>query len=125
VSIFGNIAGALVVDRVGRKPLLLFAFTGCICCLSIEAAMLALYADAGTNKAGLGVAIAAIYLFMVFYTPGVDCNIAVYLGELFPNHLRSKGVTLAFTVYALTNLVYLQVAATAFANIGWKFYLVS
>jgi hypothetical protein len=28
-------------------------------------------------------------------------------------------------VVALTDLVYLQVTATAFANIGWKFYLVS
>lgn len=125
VSIFGNLCGALVVDRVGRKPLMLWAFIGCTCCLSLEAAMIAVYAEAGTNKVGLGFALFASYAFSVFYTPGVDCVNAIFLGELFPNHLRAKGVTAALVVYALTDLVYLQVAPTAFENVGWKFYLVS
>lgn len=48
----------------------------------------------------------------------------VYYSELFPNHIRSKGVALAIATLALTDLVYLQATSTAFANIGWKFFLV-
>ncbi|OQV06790.1 hypothetical protein CLAIMM_11315 [Cladophialophora immunda] len=123
VSIFGNLGGALVVDRFGRKPLMLWAFIGCCFCLTLEAAMVARYAAAGTNKVGLGFALFASYAFSVFYTPGIDCNNAIFLGELFPNHIRAKAVTLCLVVYALTDLVYLQVAPTAFEHVGWKFYL--
>ena len=47
-----------------------------------------------------------------------------YLGEMFPTHIRSKGYSLAMSVLALANVVYTQAAPTAFATIGWKFYLV-
>lgn len=41
------------MDKVGRKPLMLFGVAGCGVCLAIEAAIVATYADAGTNKAAL------------------------------------------------------------------------
>ena len=47
-----------------------------------------------------------------------------YLGEMFPTHIRSKGYSLAMSVLALSNVVYTQAAPTAFATIGWKYYLV-
>jgi len=48
----------------------------------------------------------------------------VFYSELFPNHIRAKGVCLSMATIALTDLVYLQATTTAFANIGWRFYLV-
>lgn len=65
------------------------------------------------------------YFFLAFYSVGVDVCGVVFYGELFPNHLRSKGTSAAFTVVALADLVYLQATATAFENIGWKYFLVS
>jgi hypothetical protein len=65
------------------------------------------------------------YLFLLFYGCGIDCAGVVFYSELFPNHLRAKGVAMAIATIALTDLVYLQATATAFANIGWKFFLVS
>lgn len=47
-----------------------------------------------------------------------------YLGEIFPTHLRAKGVCLGVAMISLMNVMWLQAAPTAFANIGWKFYLV-
>jgi hypothetical protein len=41
------------MDRVGRKPLMLFGVLGCGICLAVEAAIVATYAEAGTNKAAL------------------------------------------------------------------------
>lgn len=120
--------------------------------LSIEAAMISLYAEAGTNKAGLGVGVAAFYVFLIIYSLGgalrrpfpstktfqlcqlyhandwiciVDVAGVVFYSELFPNHIRAKGVALCVMSIALTDLVYLQATAEAFANIGWRFYLVS
>jgi len=67
--------------------------------------------------------VAAFYLFLAVYSVGVDVAGVVFYSELFPNHIRGKGVCLSIATIALTDLVYLQATATAFANIGWKFYL--
>ena len=69
--------------------------------------------------------VAMFYLFLAVYSMGVDVAGVVFYSELFPNHIRAKGVCLSMATVALTDLVYLQVTTTAFANIGWKFYLVS
>lgn len=68
---------------------------------------------------------AMFYLFLAVYSMGVDVAGVVFYSELFPNHIRAKGVCLSMATVALTDLVYLQATTTAFANIGWRFYLVS
>ena len=98
---------------------------GCCITLIIEAAMIASFGAVGTNKAGLGVGVMALYLFIAIYGLGVDVGGYVFYSEIWPNHLRSKGLALAVATNALTDLVYLQVTPTAFENIGWKFFLVS
>ena len=64
------------------------------------------------------------YLFLAVYSMGVDVAGVVFYSELFPNHIRAKGVCLSMATVALTDLVYLQATTTAFANIKWRFYLV-
>lgn len=53
VGIVFNAVGAVFMDKVGRKPLMLFGVAGCGACLIVEAAIVATYADEGTNKAAL------------------------------------------------------------------------
>lgn len=48
-----NAVGAFFLDRIGRKPLMIFGVAGCCVCLIIEAAIVATYADAATNKPAL------------------------------------------------------------------------
>lgn len=124
VGVIFNAVGAALLDNVGRRPLMIFGVAGCAVCLIIEAAMVAEYADEGTNKAGLGVAVAAFYLFLAVYSIGIDVAGVCFYSELFPNNMRSKGICLSMATIAITDLVYLQATSTAFANIGWKFYLV-
>lgn len=102
---------------------MLTGVSGCCVCLILEAAMVANYAAAGTNKAGLGVGVFAFYAFLAVYSIGIDVAGVVFYSELFPNHIRAKGISLSIATIALTDLVYLQATTTAFANIGWKFYL--
>lgn len=78
VGIIANLLGAAVLDRLGRKPLLLFGLVGCCICLSLEAAMVSLFAEAGTNKAGLQMGVAASYLFLFVYSMGIDVSYSDY-----------------------------------------------
>jgi Sugar (and other) transporter len=89
-AIIGNVIGATVMDRVGRKPLMIFGVSGCAFWLIIEAAMVANFSGTG-NSAGLAVGVAALFLFETVYSCGVDVAGIVFYSELFPNHLRAKG----------------------------------
>ncbi|KIX03849.1 uncharacterized protein Z518_07402 [Rhinocladiella mackenziei CBS 650.93] len=125
VPIIGNLIGALIMDKVGRRPLMLLGLGGCAIFLSIEAAMVASFVGPGKahNDAGLNMGVAALYCFIFCYAIGIDVAGIVFFGEMFPNHIRSKGFSLSVGTKAITDLVYLEAASTAFANIGWKFFL--
>ncbi|KEF53482.1 uncharacterized protein A1O9_10457 [Exophiala aquamarina CBS 119918] len=124
----GNIVGSLILDKVGRRPLIILGFSGCLVALCIESALVAIYAtpvpQVDPNMAGIRAAVAMLYVFQVFYGMGIDVPLWPYCAELFPNHVRAKGMAVCTTTVALPSLVYLEVASTAFANIGWKFYMV-
>ncbi|OAL34542.1 hypothetical protein AYO20_06172 [Fonsecaea nubica] len=124
---FANLFGAVIIDRVGRRLLMLGGIFGCCLCLIIEAAIVAKFASpvpATPNLPALRAGVAMLYLFLLCYGCGVDVGGVVFYSEVFPNHIRARGVAMAICVTSLADLIYLQVAATAFANIGWKFFLV-
>lgn len=54
----------------------------------------------------------------------VDATTYVYCSEIFPSHIRARGVAFSLAVLFLTAMVYLEAAPTAFAQVGWKYYLV-
>ncbi|KAL4889099.1 general substrate transporter [Aspergillus ambiguus] len=118
---------AAIMDRLGRRPLMIFGVSACCVCLIIEAAIISIYASpipANPNTSALAMGVAAFYIFLAVYSVGIDVCGTVFYSELFPNHIRSKGCSLAIAALAITDLVYLQATTTAFANIGWKFFLV-
>ncbi|KAB8268137.1 general substrate transporter [Aspergillus minisclerotigenes] len=123
IAFLGNFVGSWIVDRIGRKAILLFAFAGCFTCVLLEGVMVALYADSD-NAAGKNAGVAFLYLFLVFYGTGIDVGTYVYLGEMFPNHIRVKGVGLSLAAMNVAATIYLSVTSIAIASIGWKFFLV-
>lgn len=112
VGTAGSSISALAVDRVGRKPLLMIGLAGCAVFMSIEAAMVALYTKEGTNKAGLTMGVAATYIFLLFETIAYDGAGIVLFSEIYPSHLRARGLALSIATVALVDLVYLEVAET-------------
>ena len=100
-------------------------FVGCAVSLAILTAMQAVYAPDGTNKVGLGWAVAALYMIVIFYCLGVEACGNSFYTEVFPTHIRAKGVCFTFFVNSSANLLYLEVAPTALQTIRWKFLLVS
>ena len=124
VSIPFCLFGAFLADIIGRRPIMLTGIGGCCLCLIVEAAAVK-YFTANTTRKDLGaLGTAALFLFNAVYNVGVDVGGNVFYSEVFPNHIRSKGVALVNMVLALSDLVYLQVTPYAFANIGRKFFLV-
>ncbi|KAH8702278.1 general substrate transporter [Talaromyces proteolyticus] len=124
LAFVGNLGGSFIMDRFGRRKLLLTGLAGCIVCLCIEAAMVAEYAEAGTNKAGLGVGVAALFAFLLFFSMGMDAATWVIISEIFPNFIRAKGIALAVASKSAINILYLQFTPQGFSNLGWKYFLI-
>lgn len=122
ISIGANVGGMLIVDRFSRPKYIAFGVLGCMATLIVEAALVANFVG-GTNTAALQACVAMFFVFQVFYGICLDGTQFSYLGEIFPTHLRAKGMCLGMSMISLMNIVWLQSAPVAFITIGWKFYL--
>ncbi|CAO2648550.1 Nn.00g078170.m01.CDS01 [Neocucurbitaria sp. VM-36] len=112
-----------LVDLFPRNKYIAAGIFGCMVTLILEAALVAEFVPSN-NLAALRAAVAMLYIFQVPYSLCLDGTQFAYLGELFPTHLRAKGVSLGVATISFTNIIWLQAAPTAFITIGWKFYLV-
>jgi len=123
VGAMGASVNALIVDQVGRVKLLALGGYLLAAVLSIECALQKFYL--GSNyKPGESAAVAFFFIFIACYSTSVDCVVYVYNAEIWPTHLRSKGVTFGLGSYFLFGIAYNSPAAQAFNLIGWKYYLV-
>jgi len=53
----------------------------------------------------------------------IDANSFVYCSEIFPTHIRPRGMAWSAGTLFLTTIPYLEAAPTAFANVGWRYYI--
>jgi MFS family permease len=130
-----------LVDRVPRPKFLAFDLIMCASCLIVEAALVKNFVDSHVNNPyALKAALAVLFLFGAFFNIGLDATQFTYISEIFPSYLRAKGTAIGTLVcptdlchYAHTdlthgvpmaNLVWLEIAPVAFANIGWRTYLI-
>ncbi|KAL6241017.1 hypothetical protein RBB50_012112 [Rhinocladiella similis] len=117
-----NIMAMATVDLFARNRYMAFGVLGCMVTLIIEAALVAEFVPSN-NQSALLAAVAMFFIFQIFYGFCLDGTQFSYLNELFPSHIRAKGVCLGVSMISLMNIIWLQAAPTAFKTVGWKFYL--
>lgn len=88
-----GVAGCFIIDRLPRPKLIAGSLAGCMVCLIIVAALIANFVPSD-NTSATNAIVAFIFLYVIFYEGGLDGTQAVYLGELFPTHLRAKGMNI-------------------------------
>jgi hypothetical protein len=100
-----------LIDLFPRPILLGGGIIGCASMLTIISALIANFVPS-TNTAALKACVALFYIYLPFYIIGLDGTQWTFLGEIFPTHLRAKGVCLGAAMISLTNIVWLQSAPT-------------
>ncbi|MGK6320511.1 sugar porter family MFS transporter [Sphingomonas sp. DT-204] len=83
-NLVATLVGMAVIDRIGRKPLLLTGAAGTAAAL---AAVAAIYTS-GTGQAWL---LPALIVYILFFAISQGAVIWVYLSEIFPTAVRARG----------------------------------
>ncbi|KAH0833679.1 Sugar transporter family protein [Fonsecaea pedrosoi] len=120
---FGNYINALIVDRVGRTRLLVFGFSGTILALIGECITVSIFQRTG-DRGVAGAAVFFLFLHITFFSCCCDATSYIYAAEIFPTPVRAKGLAVSISGLFIATIIFLQAAPTAFANIGWKYYIV-
>ena len=108
-----TIAAMAVIDKMGRKKIMIVGSIGYIVSLGTIAWAFFTY---GTefNQAGSRVVLLSVFLFVASHAFGQGAVIWVYLSEIFPNRVRARGQSLGTTTHWI-----------AAAVISWTFPLIA
>ncbi|CAN0919465.1 Probable polyol transporter 6 [Linum grandiflorum] len=93
------VISTFLLDRVGRRSMLLFSMTGVIGALTVMGTCLAILEQHG----GGGLSIASTDTFVVFFNIGLAPVTWIYSSEIFPLRLRAQGYSIGVAVNRLMN----------------------
>ncbi|KAH8718549.1 Lactose permease [Beauveria bassiana] len=127
--------GAVLVDRVGRRPLLLFSFSACTVVwlgMTIASSRFAasyagetadgvpIYTDANASRACL----AMIFLFGAVFSIGVTPLQGLYIVEVLSFEQRAKGMAFGNLAVNAAGLLNQFAWPVSMAKIGWRTYII-
>ena len=97
-NLVATLLGISIIDRIGRKTLLLIGAVGT--CLSLSGVAWVFY-----TKTHLGLLLWLLIAFIAFFAFSQGAVIWVYLSEVFPSNVRSKGQSLGSSSHWIANAV--------------------
>jgi MFS family permease len=123
VQIIISFLGCWFVDRLGRRPLLLFANFGCgLVWIAVTAAS-GVQASTKSRASSL-TTVSFIYIFQAVYSFGWTPLQALYPVEVLSYEMRAKGMGFSGLFTSIGTLVNQFGFPVALQNIAWKTYIV-
>ncbi|KAK4477710.1 hypothetical protein RD792_016961 [Penstemon davidsonii] len=115
-----------IIDRIGRRKLLLFSITGMIASLTGLATCLTVVEHAEKKLLwALVMSLIFVYMFIMFFNIGLCPVCWVYSAEIFPNKLRAAGASVSVAVNRMMNATVSMsfLSLSDALTIGGAFYL--
>ncbi|KAF9483698.1 general substrate transporter [Pholiota conissans] len=119
-----SFAGLLLIERAGRRKLMMWGAAGqCVCYIFISA--LLSRADDPVNGAQFGAgATAFFFLYYVFFGICWQGVPWLYPTEINSLSMRTKGAAIGTASNWISNYLVVQITPLGIANLGWRFYLI-
>ncbi|KAJ6514761.1 general substrate transporter [Mycena vulgaris] len=114
-----------ILDRVGRKPPLIFGAVGMAISLAVEAAINAKWGgEDSTNHAAQTAGVAFIIIFgSLFFSVSFGPVSWVYQSEIFPMRIRAIGTAVCTCANWACNVLISQVSPIGMSRLKYKFYI--
>lgn len=117
---WGSIA-ALLIDRVGRKNLMLMGVSASSICFALVAVGLRY---GGSENKGMSIlAVVFIFVYYIFYGMSLLSIPYIYPAEINSQKMRNIGTSFATTINWLFVYVVVVATPTAIQNIKWRYYM--
>ncbi len=100
-NLLATMLGISIIDKFGRKKLLLLGAAGCAACLAGVAAVFHLHSHQS-------LLLPLLIAFIIFFAISQGSVIWVYLSEVFPTNVRAKGQSLGSSSHWVANAVIAQ-----------------
>ncbi|KAH8901556.1 sugar transporter [Thozetella sp. PMI_491] len=117
------VGAATAVDRLGRRPLFLISSVGMLASFVVISGLSGSFATTGQGPVGLAV-VPFLYLYYGFYDIAFTPLLIAYPAEIWPYHLRARGMALVQMSTYIAIFFNLFVNPIALEAIGWKYYIV-
>jgi len=115
--------GAALVERIGRRPLMLFSMTGVTIVWIGMTAASGVFSETN-NPAAAKATVACIFLFGAVYSVGITPLQALYPVEVLSFEMRAKGMAFSGLSVNIAGLLNQFAWPVSLANIGWKTYII-
>ncbi|KAI9667231.1 MAG: hypothetical protein M1821_000044 [Bathelium mastoideum] len=112
--------GALTIDKVGRRKLMMFGAAGMGMCMAIIAGTTSHPANHQATQAG----IAFIYLFSLFFVTGYLGLAFLYSSEIAPLSVRTPITALSTTSTWVFNFTTVEASPPGFDNLGYRYFII-
>ncbi|PSN65736.1 sugar transporter [Corynespora cassiicola Philippines] len=122
-NLFWASGAALSVDRLGRRTLFLTSCIGMFVSFAIVTGLSGGFDNTGNKSTGLAV-IPFLFLYYGFYDIAFTPLVVSYPAEIWPYHLRARGLALTFFSTYLGIFFNTFVSPIALSSIGWRYYII-
>jgi MFS family permease len=112
-----------MVDRLGRRFLLLTSSVGLLICYIVITGLSGTFASTGNSSVGLAV-VPMLFIYFGFYDIAYTPLLVAYPTEIWPYALRSKGIAITCIASSAALFFNLFVNPIGLENLQWKYYIV-
>jgi len=119
VNVIMTFPGILLVDRLGRRPLLISGALFMAATMSTLGAMIAIYGPGFSNTAVPWVCLVMVYLFVSSFAYSWGPIGWIYPSEIYPLRIRAKATSITTSSNWLFNFIIAQIFPALLNSIQW------
>ncbi|KAF2901319.1 hypothetical protein ILUMI_04862 [Ignelater luminosus] len=110
VEIFATTSALFFIDRIGRKPIIIFSAIGCTITLACTGLYFFLKENNSSYIKELGwLPITTLVIYNICYSLGLELAPTIYLGELFPTNIKATALGLGDSFSAVNGAIAVKV----------------